>query len=157
MACLRYLTLCPCPHCLLLKSKIPLIGSKMDTKSRLQLARKDDEAQQRKVENAHRLMFKGGVNITSVRPLGAPFPPHTFQKWNFASVKRLRAIALNRPSFLSSPYSHPRILSTLIIAKPVTSWPFYKSSTGQVKLHWLSVTMRLVPLMIVTHNQIASW
>src|SRR3981081_3339263 len=65
MACLRYLALCPCPRCLLLKSKIPLIGSKTDTKSRLQLARKDDKARQRKVEVARRLMFERGVNITS--------------------------------------------------------------------------------------------
>jgi hypothetical protein len=65
MACLRYLALCPCPRCLLLKSKIPLIGLKTDTKSRLSLVRKDDKARQKKVEDARRLMFEKGVNITS--------------------------------------------------------------------------------------------
>ncbi len=65
MACLRYLALCPCLRCLLLKSKIPLIGSKTDTKSRLQLVRKDNEARREKIEDARRLMFEKGDNITS--------------------------------------------------------------------------------------------
>src|SRR6266498_2609141 len=55
MSCLRYLALCPCPRCLLLKSKISLIGSKMDTKMRLILVRKDSEARQQKVEKARQL------------------------------------------------------------------------------------------------------
>jgi len=67
MTCLRYLALCPCPRCLLLKSKIPLIGSKTDTRSRLKLVRKDDEARRQKIEAARRLMFEKGVNITSER------------------------------------------------------------------------------------------
>jgi hypothetical protein len=65
MACLRYLALCPCPRCLLLKSKIPLIGSKTDTNSRLKLVRKDSKARQKMIENARQLMFEKGVNITS--------------------------------------------------------------------------------------------
>jgi len=67
MACLRYLALCPCPRCLLLKSKIPLIGSKTDTNSRLKLIREDSEARRKLVEDARRLMFEEGVNITSER------------------------------------------------------------------------------------------
>jgi hypothetical protein len=65
MACLQYLSLCPCPRCLLLKSKIPLIGSKTDTKQRLSLARVDTKERRNTVEKARRLIFEKGVNITS--------------------------------------------------------------------------------------------
>jgi hypothetical protein len=50
---------------LILKSKIPLIGSKTDVKQRLNLVRVDSEERQRDVEDARRLMFEKGVNITS--------------------------------------------------------------------------------------------
>jgi len=65
MSCLRYLALCPCPRCLLLKSKISLIGSKTDTKMRVMLVRKDSEARQQKVEKARHLIFEKGIAITS--------------------------------------------------------------------------------------------
>jgi hypothetical protein len=65
MACLRYLAMCPCPRCLLLKSQIPMIGTKTDTKRRITLARVDNENCQEKIEVARKLMFEGGVNITS--------------------------------------------------------------------------------------------
>lgn len=67
MACLKYLAGCPCPRCLILKSHIPLIGTKTDTKRRVQLARVDSVDRQRKIELARRMMFEGGVNITSTR------------------------------------------------------------------------------------------
>src|SRR5438445_298165 len=62
MSCLRYLALCPCPWCLLLKSKISLIGSKTDTKMHVILVRKDSKA---KVEKAQQLIFEKGIAITS--------------------------------------------------------------------------------------------
>lgn len=65
MTCLRFLSLCPCPRCLLLKTQIPMIGSKTDTKQRIRLARVDSEDRQEKIELARKLMFEGGVNITS--------------------------------------------------------------------------------------------
>lgn len=65
MTCLRYLSLCPCPRCLLLKSQIPMIGTKTDTKQRINLARVDSEDRREKIEHARKLMFEGGVNITS--------------------------------------------------------------------------------------------
>jgi len=65
MACLRYLSLCPCPRCLLLKSRIPMIGSKTDSKRRISLARVDSEDRRKKIELARKLMFEAGVNITS--------------------------------------------------------------------------------------------
>jgi hypothetical protein len=66
MSCLRYLALCPCPRCLLLKSKISLIGLKTDIKMRLILVRKDSEDRREKVEQARTLMFDKGIAITSV-------------------------------------------------------------------------------------------
>ena len=65
MACLQYLALCPCPRCLVLKSRIPMIGSKTDTKQRVCLAHVDSEDCQKKIEHACKLMFEAGVNITS--------------------------------------------------------------------------------------------
>lgn len=67
MSCLRYLARCPCPRCLILKSKISLIGSKTDTKMRLILVRKDSEDRREKVEQARALMFEKGIAITSVK------------------------------------------------------------------------------------------
>ena len=65
MTCLRYLALCPCPRCMLLKSRIPLIGSTTDNQQRVKLERIDSDARRRKVDHARRLMFEQGVNITS--------------------------------------------------------------------------------------------
>ncbi len=65
MACLRYLSLCPCPRCLLLKSRIPMIGSKRDTNQRISLMCVDSEDRRQKIELARRMMFEDGVNITS--------------------------------------------------------------------------------------------
>jgi len=67
MACLRYLSLCPCPRCLLLKSRIPMIGTKTDAKQRINLARVDSQDRRHKIELVRRMMFEGGVNITSKR------------------------------------------------------------------------------------------
>jgi hypothetical protein len=65
MACLRYLALCSCARCLVLKSRIPMIGSKRDIKQRIQHKRVDSQDRRRKVERARKLMFEGGINITS--------------------------------------------------------------------------------------------
>ena len=67
MACLRYLALCPWPRCLLLKSRIPMIGTKTDTKQWINLARVDSEDRRDKIERVRKWMFEDGVNITSKR------------------------------------------------------------------------------------------
>jgi len=67
MTCLRYLAACPCPRCLLLKSKIPRIGSNTDQIQRLKLARVDSNARRGKIEIARRFMFEQGINVTSKR------------------------------------------------------------------------------------------
>lgn len=67
MACLRFLSRCPCPRCLILKSCIPMIGTKTNTKQRMKLTRVDSEDRQDTIELVRKMMFEGGVNITSVR------------------------------------------------------------------------------------------
>ena len=67
MTCLRYLAACPCPRCLLLKSKIPRIGSNTDQIQRLKLACVDSNARRGKIEIARRFMFEQGINVTSKR------------------------------------------------------------------------------------------
>jgi hypothetical protein len=67
MTCLKYLSTCPCPRCLLLRSKIHRIGSKSDTRDRLRLIRVDSESRRDAVDSARRLLFEKGVNITSTR------------------------------------------------------------------------------------------
>ena len=64
MCCLKYLSLCPCPTCLVEKSKVYLLGSKSDMRTRQDLLRVDNESRRVNVEKARRLIFKG-VNVTS--------------------------------------------------------------------------------------------
>jgi hypothetical protein len=64
MSCLKYLSLCPCPICLVKKYKIYLLGSKSDMQTRQDLLRVDNESRRANVEKARRLIFKG-VNVTS--------------------------------------------------------------------------------------------
>lgn len=67
MTCLKYLSTCPCPRCLLPKLKISRIGSKSDTQDRLKLVRFDSENRRNAVDSARRLLFNNGVNVTSTR------------------------------------------------------------------------------------------
>lgn len=79
MACIKYLSVCPCPTCLVQKLKIYLLGSKSDAQTRENLQRKDTETRKRKIEQARKLIFKG-VNVTSKKidaVLGADALVHT--------------------------------------------------------------------------------
>src|ERR1700679_4254441 len=67
MACLRFFSLCPCPRCLLLKSRIPMIGTKTDTKQRIRLARADSVQRRAKFESAGKLLFVIGLSFTNER------------------------------------------------------------------------------------------
>src|SRR6266704_2186220 len=51
MACLKYLTCCPCPRCLICKSNIRLLGTQQDQCQHITLARNDSELHQFRVEN----------------------------------------------------------------------------------------------------------
>ena len=67
MTCLKYLSSCPCPRCLLLRTKISRIGSKSDMRDRLKLVRVDSDTRRNTVDLARKLLFEKGVNITSTR------------------------------------------------------------------------------------------
>ena len=72
MSCLKYLAQCPCPRCLILKSKIPRLGMKADASDRQRLARIDSEQIHYKINLARQRLFVGGKGIKSVfvnRPL----------------------------------------------------------------------------------------
>ena len=66
MTCLKYLAQCPCPCCLILKSKIPRLGMEVNKKARQKLARVDSKEIQNKVNHTRRLMFEDGINVSSV-------------------------------------------------------------------------------------------
>ena len=66
MACLKYLAQCPCPRCLLLKSKISLIGTKCDAQARVKLVCIDDDRQRWDVELVRKWIFENGISLTSV-------------------------------------------------------------------------------------------
>ena len=66
MTCLKYLAQCPCPRCLILKSKIPRLGMEVDKNARRKLIRADSKAIQDTVNRARQMIFEDGINITSV-------------------------------------------------------------------------------------------
>jgi hypothetical protein len=63
MSGLKYLSHCPCPRCLVLKTNFPLLGSRRDMNDRVKLRRVDNTARQQAVEHARRLLFEKGVSI----------------------------------------------------------------------------------------------
>jgi hypothetical protein len=60
---LRFLAQCPCPRCLIKKSKIPEMGTKRDIKCREDLIRIDDELRQKKIEMSRGWIFEKGLII----------------------------------------------------------------------------------------------
>ena len=66
MTCLKYLAQCPCPRCLILKSKIPRLGMEVDNKACQKLTWVDSKEIQNTVNNARRLIFEEGINVSSV-------------------------------------------------------------------------------------------
>lgn len=65
MTCLKYLAQCPCPRCLILKSRIPRLGMKSDTNDRGRLQRVDNERIHKAIALVRRMMFVDGVNIAN--------------------------------------------------------------------------------------------
>jgi len=63
MACLKYLSSCPCPRCHVHKSQIAYLGRKSDVRTQ-SLLRIDDEARQKDIEDARRMIFDEGISIT---------------------------------------------------------------------------------------------
>jgi len=66
MSCLKYLAQCPCPCCLILKSKIPRLGMKANASDRQRLACIDSEQIHYKINLAHQWLFIEGKSIKSV-------------------------------------------------------------------------------------------
>jgi hypothetical protein len=64
-ACLKYLAKCPCPRCLILKSKIPRLGTVNDMRDRELLERVDDEHLQWDIELVRKKIFVKGMGIGS--------------------------------------------------------------------------------------------
>jgi hypothetical protein len=56
-----------CPRCLSLKLKITEVGTKMDMCNCVKLARIDNDARQFDIETVRKMLFKKGINITSVK------------------------------------------------------------------------------------------
>lgn len=58
---------CLCPHCLVRKDQISLLGTKADRQRRVQSAREDSERRQAKVSSARRFIYERGLNVNSTR------------------------------------------------------------------------------------------
>jgi hypothetical protein len=67
ISCLKFLAKCMCPRCLSLKLKISQVGSKMDMRNRVNLARIDNDARRFDIEVVRKMLFEKGINITSVK------------------------------------------------------------------------------------------
>ena len=95
MTCLKYLAQCPCPHCLILKSKIPCFGMEVDKRARQKLARVDSKEIQNMVNHACQLMFEEGINVSSV------FIDHLLKLWLLVPTQVSSFTSLIRDSDLS--------------------------------------------------------
>jgi len=67
ISCIKFLAKCMCPRCLSLKSNITQVGSKMDMRNRVKLERVDTEARCYDIEVARKMLFKKGINISSIK------------------------------------------------------------------------------------------
>ncbi|KAH6886502.1 hypothetical protein BKA70DRAFT_1123239 [Coprinopsis sp. MPI-PUGE-AT-0042] len=65
LACIKYLGACPCPKCLVRKSKIPLIGWDRDMSFREKNPRVMNSTTQEAVEEVRRLIFENGVALSN--------------------------------------------------------------------------------------------
>lgn len=68
------LSSCPCPRCLVSKSRVHLLGTKLDMAARSNQPRTDDEKTQEAILKARRLIYEKGKvkKSTSVLPLLEP-------------------------------------------------------------------------------------
>lgn len=63
LACIKYLSHCPCPRCLIVKTQIPAMGTKADERHRGQV-RNDDDHLQRAISRARECIFMQGIGVT---------------------------------------------------------------------------------------------
>lgn len=65
MATIRNLGGCPCPRCLIPKSRVQNLGSSLDIKQRKTLERKDDSSRQSKITISRSLIYDRGYGVRS--------------------------------------------------------------------------------------------
>ena len=116
MTCLKYLAQCPCPRCLILKSKIPRLGMEVDKKARQKLARVDSKEIQNKVNRARRLMFEDGINVSSVF-IDRLLKPHSLVPTRVSSFTSLIGndpdLSISECVFSSTPRTRIQLLSNV--------------------------------------------
>ena len=113
MTCLKYLAQCPCPRCLILKSNIPRLGMEVDKKARQKLARVDSKEIQDMVNNARRLIFEDGINVSSIF-IDHLLKPHSLVPTRVSSFMSLIGNDLDLTSeciFSSTPRTWIQLLS----------------------------------------------
>lgn len=63
LATIRYLGICPCPRCLIQKSQISEMGTKLDARRRTQKARVDDDSWRAKIARVRGWIYEQGDRI----------------------------------------------------------------------------------------------
>ena len=64
LACIKYLSKCPCPRCLIKKAHIPSTGTKADTRRRSDI-RVDNNLLQKTISNACEWIFVKGIGVAA--------------------------------------------------------------------------------------------
>ncbi|KAG1878188.1 hypothetical protein F4604DRAFT_1532301, partial [Suillus subluteus] len=65
-SCIKFLSQCPCPHCLIRKDKIRELGTKADRRRRESHQRQDSDSLQGKIRMVCDWLYVKGRNITSI-------------------------------------------------------------------------------------------
>lgn len=65
LACVKFLGRCPCPRCLVNKSKIDKLGNRADRRQREKGIRVDDRHRRSMIERAREFIFKLGRSVVS--------------------------------------------------------------------------------------------
>lgn len=65
LTCLKFLAACPCPRCLIPKSKIHLLGTSTDRRNRVRFARVDDHSTRHTILTARDKVYLKGISLGS--------------------------------------------------------------------------------------------
>jgi hypothetical protein len=66
LACIKYLSHCPCQRCLVRKDEISALGTELDQHQHETQKQTDTQTRRRKVERVRKWIYEGGTTITSV-------------------------------------------------------------------------------------------
>ena len=66
LACIKYLSHCPCPQCLVRKDNISALGTKLNQHQHTTQKWTDTQTRRNKVERVRKWIYRGGMTITSV-------------------------------------------------------------------------------------------